>query len=112
MKMKTAFISILLTFMMALFIINSCSKDEPVPLKLVSLVAGSIDLNGATSPNNVPVDPVITATFNTNVDPATATSSTITLVQNYDGANIELNISVNGKTVTISPKSELGHGAL
>ncbi|NMB70909.1 MAG: hypothetical protein GYA22_02005 [Bacteroidales bacterium] len=112
MKTRTAFISMLLTFMMALFIINSCSKDEPVPLKLVSLAAGSIDLNGATSPNNVPVDPVITATFNTNVDPATATSSTITLVQNYDGANIELNISVDGKTVTISPKSELGHGAL
>jgi len=112
MKTKTAFISVLLTFVMALFIINSCSKDEPVPLKLVSLTAGNIDLNGATSPNNVPVNPVITATFNTNVDPATATSSTITLVQNYDGANIELNISVNGKTVTISPKSDLGHGAL
>jgi len=112
MKTKTALISTLLTFMMALFIINSCSKDEPVPLKLVSLAAGSIDLNGATSPNDVPVNPVITATFNTNVDPTTATSSTITLVQNYDGANIELNISVDGKTVTISPKSELGHGAL
>lgn len=112
MKTKTALISVLFTFVMVLFIINSCSKDEPVPLKLVSLTAGSIDLNGATSPNNVPVNPVITATFNTNVDPATATSSTITLVQNYDGANIELNISVDGKTVTISPKSDLGHGAL
>lgn len=112
MKTKTAFIRISLTFVMILFIINSCSKDEPVPLKLVSLTAGSIDLNGATSPNNVPVNPVITATFNTNVDPATATSSTITLVQNYDGTNIELNISVDGKTITISPKSDLGHGTL
>lgn len=113
MKTKTAFISIVAVFVLSLFIMNSCNKEEePVPLKLVSLMAGSIDLNGATSPSNVPVNPTITATFNTNVDETTATGSTITLVQQYDNANIELNISVSGKVITITPKSDLGNGTL
>jgi len=42
-------------------------------------MVGTIDLNGATAPSNVPVNPTITATFSTDVDVATATTSNVTL---------------------------------
>lgn len=60
--------------------LSSCKKD-PEPLALESIMAGTIDLNGATSPSNVPVNPTIVATFNVDVDPATATASNITMVR-------------------------------
>ncbi len=91
--------------------LTSCKKD-PEPLALVSLMAGSIDLNGATSPNNVPVNPTIVATFNVEVDPATATTTNITMVQEYDAAAIDLTVTTSGKTITIVPQASLGTGAL
>lgn len=94
-------------------LLNSCKKDEdPQPLSLSSLMAGSIDLNGVTAPSDVPSDPTITATFNTNVDPATATSSNISLVRDYDDADIDLTITVSGNVVTIVPNTSLGEGTL
>jgi hypothetical protein len=91
--------------------VSSCKKDEePSPLKLVSLVAGDIDLNGAASPNTVPVSPTIVATFNTDVDAATATAANIMLTQEYDGQNIELAFVASGKTITITTASSLGNG--
>ena len=93
--------------------LNSCKKSEKAtPLDLSSLMAGSIDLNGATSPTDVPVNPTITATFTTDVDATTATNDNITLVQDYDNTNIPLTISATGKTITITPSSALSNGAL
>jgi len=113
MNKKHVLKSTLLAAFMLLFALNSCNKDEgPTALKLVSLAAGTIDLNGVAAPTDVPVNPTITATFNTNIDAATATSANIELIQNYDDASIELNISVSGKEITISPKEALGNGAL
>ncbi|NJK87542.1 MAG: Ig-like domain-containing protein, partial [Bacteroidales bacterium] len=95
------------------FVLNSCKDDdEPDSLSLESLMAGSIDLNGATAPDNVPVSPTIVANFSTAVDEATATSSNISLVQDYDDTSIPLNISVSGNSVTISPTEPLSSGAL
>ena len=91
--------------------LSSCKKD-PVPLELQSLMAGTIDLNGATSPSNVPVNPTIVATFNVDVDPLTATTSNITMMQDYDDANIPITVTVSGKTITIVPQANLGTGAL
>lgn len=91
--------------------LSSCKKD-PEPLALESIMAGTIDLNGATSPNNVPVSPTIVAVFNVDVDPATATTSNITMVQDYDDVDIPLTVSVSGKTITIVPQATLGTGAL
>lgn len=91
--------------------LTSCKKD-PDPLALSSLMAGTIDLNGATSPSNVPVNPTIVATFNVSVDPATANATNITMVQDYDDAAIALTITVSGKTVTIVPQANLGTGTL
>lgn len=90
---------------------QSCEEDEPAELTLVSLTAGDIDLNGATTPNNVPIDAEITATFSTNVDEAT-TAANITLLRDYDDANVELDITVAGNVVTIKPATIFGTGTL
>ena len=67
MKKKILVFSILMTLTAAVFI-NSCKKSNPTPLDVGTLMAGTIDLNAAAAPTNVPVNPVITATFTTEVD--------------------------------------------
>jgi hypothetical protein len=111
MKRKHVFSSMLFVVVAFSLMLTSCKKD-PEPLALVSLMAGSIDLNGATSPNNVPVSPTIVATFNVEVDPATATTTNITMVQAYDAAAIDLTVTASGKTITIVPQASLGTGAI
>lgn len=113
MKKLTIFSAILIMAGMVSVLITSCKKEEePSPLKLMTLLAGTIDLNGAVSPNTVPVDAAIKATFNVNVDPATATSANIKMKQDYDDADIPVNIAVNGKELTITPQADLGTGTL
>ena len=112
MKRKHVISSLLLGTLLISAVINSCKEDEPLPLALESIVAGAIDLNGATSPTNVPVNPTITATFNVSVDPATATASNIIMVQDYDDVNIALDITVADKVITIVPTADLGTGTL
>ena len=95
--------------------LNSCKKSDngPSNLTLVSLKVGTIDLNGAVSPSNIPANPTIIATFNTNVDQTTATNANITLTRSYDGANVPLTITVSGAVVTIVPTAgAIGNGAL
>ena len=111
MKRKHVIFSLLVVTMLVSVLVHSCKKD-PLPLALSSLVAGTIDLNGATSPANVPVMPTITATFNVSVDPATATAANITLIQDYDDAPITLDIAVDDKVITIEPTADLGPGTL
>jgi hypothetical protein len=111
MKKRKLLFSILMV-LAAVLIINSCKKSNPAPLNLGTLMAGNIDLNGATAPTNVPVNPVITATFTTDVDATTATTSNITLTEDYDNVSIPLTITTAGKVVTITPTSNLANGAL
>jgi hypothetical protein len=92
--------------------VSSCNKDEDETFELVSLMAGSIDLNGATPANTVPSEPTITATFSVDVDAATVGSAVIKLVRDYDNANIALTITTAGKMITIVPNEGLGNGAL
>jgi len=112
MKRKHAIFSLLLGALLISAVTNSCKEDEPLPLALESIVAGTIDLNGATSPTNVPVNPTITATFNVPVDPATATAANITMVQDYDAASITIDIMIADKVITITPTADLGTGTL
>jgi hypothetical protein len=76
------------------------------------MVAGAIDLNAATAPTGVPVNTSITITFSTDVDAATATSSNITLIQDYDDTDIPMDIQVSGNTITLIPNEYLGTGTL
>jgi hypothetical protein len=101
-----------LALVSALLVVQSCDEDDPVPLELATITAGSIDLNGATSPSNVPVDATITVTFSTDVDASTANSTNIKLTRDYDDADIPLTINATGSTVTIDPTNLLNPGAL
>jgi Bacterial Ig-like domain len=111
MKRKNVLTSMLFVAVAFSLMLSSCKKD-PEPLALESIMAGTIDLNGATSPGNVPVSPTIVATFNVEVDPLTATTANITMVQDYDDADVPLTVTVSGKTITIVPQASLGTGAL
>jgi hypothetical protein len=111
MKKKILIFSILM-MMAAIAVIDSCKKDSPVPLDLGTLMVGTIDLNAVTAPTNVPVKPVITATFTTEVDPATATASNITLTEDYDAVVIPSTYAVSGKVLTITPNANLANGAV
>src|SRR5450759_3227987 len=111
MKRKILILSVLM-MMTAIVVIDSCKKSNPAPLSLGTLMVGTIDLNAATAPTNVPVKPAITATFTTDVDMASATASNITLTEDYDAVSIPLTISASGKVVTITPTTNLANGAL
>jgi hypothetical protein len=92
-------------------VLVGCGDDEPPALKLVSLMAESIDLNGATSATGVPVSANIVATFNVPIDEATAASA-ITLVRQVDSQNFPVTVSVDGEEVTINPNSDFSTGTL
>ncbi len=113
MKKQHVFLGFLMmTFLLSLAL-NSCKKDTPAtPLTLGTLMAGTIDLNSAASPNNVPVDATITATFATEVDATTAVAANITVTEDYDALLIPLTIAVSGKVVTITFVNKLANGAL
>jgi len=94
---------------------QSCSDDDDGGAKsitLSSLTAGDIDLNGATSPNNVPVDATVVATFSTDVDASTATDANVKLIRDYDDAEMDIDVTASDRTVTISTVEDLGSGTL
>lgn len=120
-KMKTIkfLLSTLLIASIAVF--TSCGDDDsgPAVLTIVSVEASGtdvesgeavsgIDLNGATSAQNVPVDLSVVITFDRDVDASTASSTTITL---SDGTNtIPVTVTVNGAVVTLTISDDLIRG--
>ncbi len=114
MKKVKLFLNVLLTMAflsLVTAVIVSCSDDDdPVDLTLATLTAGTYDLNGATSPTDVPVDAEITATFSDNIDAATATDANIVLSREFDGSEVQKTIAVSGNTVTIIPSADLFAG--
>jgi hypothetical protein len=111
MKRKNVLMSLVLVSAMFALVLSGCKK-EPTTFTLSALVAGAIDLNGATTSNIVPVKPVIVATFNTDVDVATAIPANVTLIQDYDNAAIAVTVTASGSTITITPTADLGSGTL
>ena len=109
MKMNKLFLGLLLGT--AVFL-SGCKEDEPATLTLDAIVAGTVDLNTATAATGVPVNAAITVTFSTDVDMATAISANITMTQDYDDADIEMDIAAAGKVITLTPKANLGNGTL
>jgi Concanavalin A-like lectin/glucanases superfamily/Bacterial Ig-like domain len=92
--------------------LSGCKKDEPTPLTIDTIMAGTVDLNTATAPIGVPVNASITVTFSTDLDVTTATSANITLTQDYDNTDIPMDIQASGNTITLIPNAYLGTGAL
>ncbi len=104
---------IISAIVMIAVVLQSCGTDsEPQDLNIESMTAGGIDLNSATSPENVPVDASIQIVFNSNIKAETATSANVTLIQDFDNSNVPLQISVSGATLNIQPENNLGTGAL
>ncbi len=113
MKKQLYFLNVLFMALIVMVSVSSCNDEEdPVALTLSTLMAGDIDLNGATAPNNVAAEPVIIATFSTNVDEASASAANITLMRDYDNTVITTSITVSGSTITITPADRLATGAL
>jgi len=97
--------------------VASCKKkSDTATFQLSALVAqlagGNIDLNAATSSNQVPSNPTIVATFSLPVNAASVTSSNIILLRDWDQKNIPLTVTTSGANITIVPNEELGNGAM
>ncbi|MEI7499591.1 MAG: LamG-like jellyroll fold domain-containing protein [Bacteroidota bacterium] len=117
MKKQVVLFGSLILALALLILVESCKKkSDTVTFTMSALVAqllgGNIDMNGATSPNNVPANPTIVATFSSPVNSASVTANAVTLVRDYDTKNIELTFTVSGNSITIVPKTSLGNGAL
>ena len=107
--MLPAFVT--LVIMVFAVVLSGCKKDSPGFL-LDSMVIGTIDLTDTAHLVPVPVNPIIVATFNYDVDTATAVPANISLVQEYDHAFIALTLAISGKTISIIPAEDLGSGVL
>ncbi|MCK9422882.1 MAG: Ig-like domain-containing protein [Bacteroidales bacterium] len=107
--------SLIVTIALLMGVASCKKKSDSTTFQLSALVAqllgGNIDLNGATSANNVPSNPTIVATFSLDVNAASVTSG-ITLLRDWDQKNIPLTVTPSGSKVTIVPNEELGNGAL
>jgi hypothetical protein len=109
---RTTFMSLIVLTIFALTM-QACDNDNgPTDLNINTMTISGADLNGATSPDDVPVDAEVVITFNSDIKASTATSSNILLVQDYNDEDVELNITVDGPMLTVSPAANLGNGAL
>jgi hypothetical protein len=115
MKNLKLILSMLLVIGVFTAVLVSCNNDDnngPSELKITAITADDVDLNGATSPTNVSIEPTVTITFNTDVDASTATADNIKVVRDYDQAVVSTDVQASGKTVTITPAQSLASGAL
>jgi hypothetical protein len=114
MKKYYSLINVFLAILLFAFVVQSCKDDDddPVAITLSTLDADGVDLNAATAPSNVPIDPTITATFNTDLDASTVTENTVTLTRDYDDELIDIDIQPGDRTIIITPVSPLASGAL
>jgi Bacterial Ig-like domain len=119
-KAKLIFTMVLAAGLASMYLEGCKKDDDPSALSIVSitstgtnLTTGSsetVDLNGATSPTNVPTNGALTVTFSKPVNGATVTSTSVTL---SDGTtNVPLTIVTTGAAVKITPTSELVRGTL
>jgi hypothetical protein len=104
----------LLSLTLIVSLLIGCNKETETegPFSISTIAAGTVDLNTATAPNNVPTNVNIVVTFSSDIDPATATEDNIKLVRDYDGAILPFDVTVLGKQLTVDPKENLGSGTL
>jgi hypothetical protein len=85
--------------------------DKPEPtFTLSSLMADGIDLAGVTSAADVPEEAVIEAVFSSEIDPTTASSSTIIITETDGGAAASYTVSASGTKATITPSDKWAGG--
>jgi len=115
-KQIILFSSLFVVVALLLGVAGCKKKTDTATFNLSTLVAqlagGNIDLNGATSANNVPSDPIIVATFSLPVNAGSATAANVTLLREWDAKAIPLTVTTSGSTITLVPDEELGNGAL
>lgn len=93
-----------------LLVPTACEDDEAPALTLVSITANGIDLNGSTSATGVSTSATIVAEFSTEVDETTVDA--ISLIRDFDDAAYDVDVTVDGKTVTIEPTTDFSTGTL
>ena len=113
MKKQILTLNVLLLAMVMLIGGVSCKKSSTTATTfgLSAMMCGTINMNGATSPNNIPTNPTIVATFTVAVNAASVLNA-VTLIRSYDNASIAVTATVAGNTITIVPVSALGNGTL
>jgi len=104
----------------SLVFLAGCGNDDDGPdaVTLVGLEATgtsletgesiTVDLNAATTAENVPVDATFTATFSRELDPETVNSSSFTLT--VDGTAVPATVSASGDVVTATATEGLIRG--
>ncbi|MCF8371372.1 MAG: Ig-like domain-containing protein [Bacteroidales bacterium] len=107
-KIISSLILLSLTFGLVFF--NGCKEDDDpiVEFTLESLKSGNLELDGATSATNVPVDQPIIAVFANDIDESTVANS-ITLTRGT--TDVPFTTSVSGNTLTITVTGGLLTGA-
>lgn len=108
---KLMSILVLFSLMAGIVSLSGCKKDEEeeiIDFVLSSLKSGNLDLDGATSATNVPLDQPIIAVFASDISEASVAGS-ITLTRGSN--NVAFTTAVSGKTLTITPAGGLLSGA-
>lgn len=119
MKRMNVWLSVFLLGCMAVFTGCSDDSEETAPaLEVETIMASgtsletgeavSVDLNGATAAEDVPLDAVVEVGFSRGVDVATATNANFSLVTGSETVALDANTS--GSVVTLTPQSELNTG--
>ena len=119
-KAKLIFTVVLAAGLASIYLEGCKKDDDPSALTIVSITSTgtnlttgasqTVDLNGSTSPTNVPTNGVLTVTFSKPVNGATVTTTSVTL---SDGTtNVPLAVATVGSVVTVTPTAELVRGTL
>ena len=87
---------------------TSCGGEEAPAIQLVSITANGVDLNGATAATGVETSAKVVATFNIDIDPSS--ESLVKMIRNYDNTPLDINVTINGKEVTIEPVDDFSTG--
>ncbi len=98
------------SFVLSLFLLagimlfTGCEEEKKKEFKLVSLMTdGGLDLAGATLVTDVPEDALIIATFSSNVDPATVSTTSFKITNTDEATLQDYTLATVGPVVTATP---------
>jgi len=96
---------VLSLFLLAgIVLFTGCEEEKKKEFKLLSLMTdGGLDLAGATQVTDVPEDALIIATFSSNVDPATVSTTTFKITNTDEVTLQDYSLTTVGPVVTATP---------